>query len=117
MPKAPAQVDTAAKPAPPRLLDVLRETAQQKGHSPATITAWIRWVAGFVRFHRQRHPREMKAMEVGRFLQSVGQQARDPLVAIEEARTALEFLYQDVLLAARGRGGIGKTAAMAAGLA
>jgi hypothetical protein len=87
-----------ASPAPkPGLLDVVRQTARRQGHSEQTITAFVSWVTIFVRFHARRHPRELQLEDVAQFLEQLGKTARDPLVAIEEARIALEFLYDDVL--------------------
>jgi Phage integrase, N-terminal SAM-like domain len=81
----------------PRLLDVLRDTARRQGHDDRTIIAFVNWVTLFVRYHGRRHPRELQVAEVSQFLEQVGNTARDPLIAIEEARIALEFLYRDVL--------------------
>src|SRR6516225_8106676 len=82
---------------PPRLLDVLRERARSIGHSEQTISAYVQWVTRLVRFHSGRHPRALQAGDIGRFLEHVGRSCRNPLVAIEAARTAMEFLYQGVL--------------------
>jgi hypothetical protein len=79
------------------LLEVLRETARRQGHSERTIAAFAAWVTLFVRFHGRRHPRGLQVGDIGRFLEQVGKTARDPLIAMEEARLALEFLYSDVL--------------------
>jgi hypothetical protein len=82
---------------PLRLLDVLRERARCAGHSEQTITRYEQWVISLVRYHSGRHPRAMHVLDIGRFLEHVGRSAREPLVAVEEARTAVEFLYQSVL--------------------
>jgi integron integrase len=92
--------DVLAKEAtshPPRLLDVLRDRARRIGHSEPTITGYVQWVTGLVRYHSGRHPRALHAADIGRFLEHVGRSSKEPLVAIEEARTAVEFLYQGVL--------------------
>src|SRR5437899_3120570 len=86
-----------AKPARPLLLDVLRERARDQGHAEPTIVSFVHWVTSFVQFHGRRHPRELHVPDVARFLEHVGRTAREALIAIEAARTALEFLYQDVL--------------------
>jgi hypothetical protein len=72
---------------------VLRETGQRKGLSEQTLRRFGGWAMNFVRFHDRRHPREMRAPEIGRFLEHVARQEREPLIAVEEARTALAFLY------------------------
>lgn len=87
---------------PLRLLDVLRERARCIGHSEHTTTRYEQWVTSLVRHHSGRHPRALQAPDISRFLEHVGRSAREPLVAIEEARTAIEFLYQGVLGLDRG---------------
>jgi hypothetical protein len=82
---------------PPRLLDVLREGARRIGHSEQTITCYERWVIGLIRYHSGRHHRALQAADIGCFLEHVGLSSSNALVAIEEARTALEFLYRSVL--------------------
>jgi integron integrase len=79
------------------LLDVLRQTARQRGHLSATVETYARWVARYVRFHHCRHPRDLGLAEVGQFLQSVAQADTRALQAIQEARTSLDFLYRQVL--------------------
>jgi hypothetical protein len=73
------------------------DTARRQGHSERTITALANWVTIFLRFHRPCHPRALQLCDVAQFLEQVGKTARDPVIAIEEARIALEFLYHDVL--------------------
>jgi integrase len=55
------------------------------------------WTRRLVLFHGKRHPRELSPGDVGRFLEHVAQTEKDPLHCLEEAHTALTFLYQDVL--------------------
>ena len=55
------------------------------------------WVERFIRFHRLRHPREMREEEVGEFLTHL---ARDghvaPSTQNQARQSALLFLYQHV---------------------
>src|SRR5262245_8775432 len=82
---------------PPRLLDQLRQAALERGHSAATADAYVAWSRQFILVHGKRHPRELGLADVGRFLERVARREPEPLRAIEAARSALEFLYQDVL--------------------
>ena len=91
---SPAAANAAGQPG---LLDVVREMARRHGHAPQAIGSLVYWVSGFVRFHGLRHPRELQLADVARFLEQVAREAQEPLTAIEAARTALEFLYQEVL--------------------
>jgi hypothetical protein len=81
----------------PGLLEVLREQARHLGHAERTVAAYGEWVMSLVRFHSWRHPRQLQAGDVGRFLEHVAQSSRNPLAANEEARSAAEFLYQRVI--------------------
>jgi len=90
-------------PAPPlRLLDVLQPAAAKRGHSVETIRADGDWTTRFILFHGKRHPRDLTNTEVGRFLGHVAQTDKDALRSIEAARTALDFLYREVLHLDRG---------------
>jgi integron integrase len=72
-------------------------TAQQHGHSEATVDGLVDWIRRFILFHGKRHPRELGLTEVGQFLASVAQTEKDPLRAIPASRDALAFLYGEVL--------------------
>jgi len=86
-----------AEAARPRLLAVLRATARGQGYAEPTIASFVQWVTSFAQFHGLRHPRQLPVADVARYLEHVGRTEREALRAIEAARTALEFLYQDVL--------------------
>ena len=55
------------------------------------------WVVAFVIFHGKRHPLELDHSAIGQFLDHVVQTRRNPLSALEGARTALTVLYQNLL--------------------
>jgi integron integrase len=84
-------------PAPPRLLDQLRLTARQRGHAEPTVTAFADWSRRFILFHGKRHPRDLGLVEIGQFLESIAQTAKDPVRALAAGRDALDFLYREVL--------------------
>ena len=44
----------------PRLLDELRRSAQQRGHTARTAEAFAEWALRFIRFHGRRHPRDAR---------------------------------------------------------
>src|SRR6266852_3940971 len=87
----------AAEPAPPRLLDQLRQTARQRGHAEPSVAAFADWSRRFILFHGKRHPRELGLPEIGQFLESIAQTEPDALRALAAGRDALEFLYRAVL--------------------
>jgi integron integrase len=99
---APATPAPATPPPPPRLLDQLRQTAARCGHGPATLQAFVAWSTRFILFNDKRHPRDLSVSEIGRFLDHVARTEKDPLPAVDAARTALDFLYRAVLHLDRG---------------
>jgi integron integrase len=86
-----------ATPQPPRLLDQVAQTARQRGASEPTTAQLVDWVWAYVLFHNKRHPRELNRAAVTRFLEHVVRTEKQPLPALETARSALELLYGTVL--------------------
>ena len=82
---------------PPRLLDQVRSTARQHGHTEEVASAITDWCERFIRFHGKRHPRELDISAAGQFLESVAQTEKDPVRSLAASRAALEFLYHQVL--------------------
>jgi hypothetical protein len=64
----PAERGPAAKP---RLLDQVRLAIRTRHYSPRTEKAYVRWIIRFILFHGKRHPNELGASEVERFLSSL----------------------------------------------
>jgi integron integrase len=83
--------------APPRLLDAVAQAARRRGASEPNIAQVVGWVRAFVLFHGKRHPRELGRPEVSRFLEHVLHSEKEPLSALEAARSGLELLYGQVL--------------------
>jgi hypothetical protein len=65
-------------PQPPKLLDQLRQTARDGGHSEATAEAFVGWSRRFILFHGTRHPKERGLGDVGRFLDHVVRTEKAP---------------------------------------
>ena len=87
-PKQASAGDQSAPP-PPRLLDALRHAIRVRHYSIRTEEAYVDWARRFIRFHGRRHPRELGAPEaVDRTVVPSTQ---------NQARSALMFLYRDVL--------------------
>jgi hypothetical protein len=79
-------------PQPPRLLDQLRQTAFTRFGRPEPGDRYADWAHRYIVFHGKRHPRELGAGEVGRFLEHIAQSEKDPLRCLEQAHEALTFL-------------------------
>jgi len=84
-------------PQPPRLLDLVRQIAFQRFGQPGPGERHAHWAHRFILFHDKRHPRDLLPADVGRFLEHVAHTEKDPLPCLEQAHTALTFLYHDVL--------------------
>lgn len=88
----------AGSPPPkPRLLDRVRQALRLRHYSPRTEQAYVHWILRYIRFHDLRHPSEMGAEEVSRFLSSLAVQGRVAASTQNQALAALLFLYRHVL--------------------
>ncbi len=95
---------TAADPTGqrPRLLDQLRDLAQGRFGRPEPGQRYANWALRFILFHGKRHPRELGLEQIDQFLEQLAHTEKDPLGAIELAREALTFLYEELLHVAIG---------------
>ncbi|HLW66676.1 MAG TPA: phage integrase N-terminal SAM-like domain-containing protein [Gemmataceae bacterium] len=88
----------AAEPASrPRFLDQLHDLALARGHSPSIAAGYAEWARRYILFHDKKHPRELGLTEVRLFLEHVARSEPQPLPTIAVARTALGFLYGEML--------------------
>jgi len=58
-------------PKPPRLLDRVRATLRARHGSLRTEKAYVGWIRRYILFHDKRHPAEMGAAEITRFLSAL----------------------------------------------
>ncbi len=86
-------------PAPPkpRLLDRVRQALRARHMSRRTEEAYVAWIRRFIFFHDKRHPAEMGAAEVTKFLTSLAVDGQVAASTQNQALSALLFLYKDVL--------------------
>jgi integron integrase len=84
-------------PRPPKLLDCVRATIRLKHYSMRTEEAYIQWVRRFILFHGKRHPQEMGAREVEAFLSHLAVEGQVSSSTQNQARSAILFLYKEVL--------------------
>lgn len=80
-----------------RLLDQLRERIRYCHYSLRTERAYVFWVRRFIRFHELRHPRELEASEVERFLSHLATACHCSPSTHKQALSAILFLYRQVL--------------------
>lgn len=97
LPSAGQPSDNQAALNPPRLLDQVREAIRLRHYSIRTEQAYTDWIRRFILFHGKRHPREMGAAEVERFLTHLAVEGRVAASTQNQALSALLFLYRTVL--------------------
>ncbi|HTS55805.1 MAG TPA: integron integrase [Burkholderiales bacterium] len=99
-PSAPALCEPPAPygaPPTPRLLDQVRARLRVKHYSIRTEEAYVDWIRRFILFHGKRHPRELGATEVEAFLTHLAVAGRVAASTQAQAKSALLFLYREVL--------------------
>ena len=88
---------TKAAPEAPRLLERVRDKIRLKHYSIRTEQAYTDWAKRFILFHQKRHPSEMGALEVEQFLTHLAVKGKVAASTQNQAKSALLFLYRDVL--------------------
>ncbi len=86
-----------AYPAKPRLLDQVRAAVRARHYSRLTEKAYVLWIKRYIFFHDKRHPADMGAAEVARFLTSLAVGAKVAASTQNQALSAVLFLYREVL--------------------
>ncbi len=81
----------------PRLLDLVRNKIRLKHYSIRTEQAYLDWIRRFIRHFDKRHPRDMGAPEVEVFLTHLAVAGRVAASTQNQAKSALLFLYREVL--------------------
>ena len=81
----------------PKLLAQLRNAIRLHQYSLRTEEAYVAWVRRFVRFSGTRHPAELGAEDVSRFLTYLAVDGRVSASTQMQALSALLFLYRQVL--------------------
>ena len=81
----------------PRLLDRVREGLRARHYSRRTEESYVAWIRRYIFFHGKRHPIELGAPEVTRFLTSLAVEGRVAASTQNQALSALLFLYREVL--------------------
>src|SRR5215831_20499617 len=80
-----------------KLLDQVSEVMRFKHYSIRTETTYREWIKRFILFHGKRHPREMGAFEIERFLSDLAVRLHVAASTQNQAFNALLFLYREVL--------------------
>jgi integron integrase len=79
------------------LLGAVKERLRYLHYSLRTEEAYVAWVRQFVAWHGRRHPRDMGAPEVERFLTMLANERSVSPSTHKQALSAILFLYREVL--------------------
>ena len=80
----------------PRLLEKTRQAIRVRHYSIRTEEAYLAWIRRFFTFTR-RHPRDLDADEINRFLTDLAVRGRVAASTQRQALSAILFLYREVL--------------------
>ena len=80
-----------------KLLEQVRRELRVRHRSPRTVEAYGGWVRRYVIFHGKRHPAELGAEEISRFLTYLADERRVSASTQSQAASALVFLYRHVI--------------------
>ena len=86
---------TTAKP--PKLLDRVRDKLRVKHYSIRTEHTYVDWIKRYIFFHGKRHPKDMEARDIEAFLTHLAVKGRVAASTQNQAKSALLFLYREVL--------------------
>jgi integron integrase len=90
-------MNSPSAPQKPKLLDRVREAIRSRHYSRNTEDAYVAWIKRFIFFHGKRHPMEMGAPEITRFLSFLAVEGKVSASTQNQALSALLFLYKEVL--------------------
>ena len=91
------QESSPTSPRPPKLLDRVREANRLRHGSRSTEKSYVGWIRRYILFHGKRHPAEMGAPEVTRFLSALAVEGKVAASTQNQALSALLFLYRYVM--------------------
>jgi integron integrase len=80
-----------------KLLDTVRDVLRLHHYSYRTEESYVQWIRRFILFHNKRHPREMGAEEIQRFLTMLATRGKVAASTQNQALSAILFLYKKVL--------------------
>lgn len=81
----------------PKLLDQVRGKIRLKHYSIRTEQSYVDWIKRYIFFHGKHHPRDMGAREIEAFLTHLAVEGRVAASTQNQAKSALLFLYREVL--------------------
>jgi len=91
------------RPAPPKLLERVREAIRARHYSRRTEEAYVCWIRRFILFHNKAHPSTIAAAEISAFLTWLAVHEQVSASTQNQALSAILFLYRIVLQVDPGR--------------
>ncbi len=81
----------------PKLLDRLRAEIRVRHYSIRTEETYVDWARRFILYHNKQHPKDMGAEQVRDFLSHLAVERNVSASTQNQAKSALLFLYREVL--------------------
>ena len=81
----------------PKLLEQVRLSIRRKHYSHRTEQSYVYWIRYYIRFHKLRHPLEMREPEVRHFLNYLANSHKVSASTQNQALCAILYLYREVL--------------------
>ena len=82
---------------PPKLLDQVQAVLRVKHYSIRTERVYLDWIKRYILFHNKTHPAQMGAPEIEAFLSHLAVAGKVAASTQNQAKSALLFLYREVL--------------------
>ncbi|MBA4396888.1 MAG: integron integrase [Syntrophus sp. (in: bacteria)] len=80
-----------------KLMDQVRDVLRKRHYSIRTEQAYVDWIKRYIFFNDKRHPQDMGAAEISRFLSYLATERRVAASTQNQALNAIVFLYKQVL--------------------
>lgn len=81
----------------PKLLDQIRIAIRTRHYSARTEETYVGWIRQYIAFHNRRNPASMGSDEVNAFLSSLAVEGHASPRTLDQALSAILFMYRDVL--------------------
>lgn len=82
---------------PPKLLDQVRDKLRVKHYSIRTEQSYVDWIKRYILFHGKQHPKNLGARDLEAFLTHLAVAGKVAAATQNQAKSALLFLYREVL--------------------
>ena len=82
---------------PPALLTRVRDAIRLKHYSLRTEQAYVDWIRRYIVFHGKRHPSDLGSEDIEHFLSHLAVERQVAASTQNQAKSALLFLYREVL--------------------